>query len=509
MIDLSPPHLAIVERILAEHVPECEVRAFGSRATWNAKDYSDLDLAIIGAEVLPRGTVARLKEAFEESRLPMRVDVVDWHAIADGFRLAIESDCVLVQEGTLPRVKDEWREMSLGEAVELKRGYDLPKRDRSPGPVPLVSSSGITDHHGEAKVKGPGVVTGRYGTLGQVFFVRDDFWPLNTTLYVRDFKGNDPRFISYFLRTLDFSAYSDKAAVPGLNRNHLHQEIVRVPPLEDQRAIARVLGALDDKIELNRRMSETLEEMARALFRSWFVDFDPVRAKAEGRPSGLPPDLDALFPASFEASELGEIPAGWEVKTLGDLVAHLRDSRNPLETPDEVFSHYSIPAYDAGRTPRRERGGTIKSVKTLVRPGVVLVSKLNPDIERVWVPDVAPDEQAISSTEFLVLQPRAPFREGYIYCLARSPSFRSTLQSLVTGTSKSHQRARVGAILGLDILAPPTAVVEAFEAIASAMLSRTLDCRSESLDLAEIRDALLPELVSGEVRVGATLTVEE
>ena len=166
MIDLSPAHLAIVEGILAEHVPECEVRAFGSRATWNAKDYSDLDLAIIGGEPLPRGTLARLKEAFEESPLPMRVDVVDWHAIADGFREAIESDCVLVQEGTLPRVKDEWREMSLGEAVELKRGYDLPKRDRSPGPVPLVSSSGITDHHGEAKVKGPGVVTGRYGTLG-------------------------------------------------------------------------------------------------------------------------------------------------------------------------------------------------------------------------------------------------------------------------------------------------------------------------------------------------------
>ena len=136
----------------------------------------------------------------------------------------------------------EWHETSLGEVIELKRGYDLPKRERIPGSVPLVSSSGITDYHAKAKVKGPGVVTGRYGTLGQVFFVRDDFWPLNTTLYVRDFKGHDPRFISYFLRTLDFSAYSDKAAVPGLNRNHLHQDIVRVPPLGEQRAIARVLG---------------------------------------------------------------------------------------------------------------------------------------------------------------------------------------------------------------------------------------------------------------------------
>ena len=170
--------------------------------------------------------------------------------------------------------------LTLGEVLELKRGYDLPRRQRSPGSVPLVSSSGITDYHVESKVKGPGVITGRYGTLGKVYFVPEDFWPLNTTLYVRDFKGNDPRFIAYCLSELDFSAYSDKAAVPGLNRNHLHEAPVRVPPLTEQRAIAHILGTLDDKIELNRRMNQTLEEMARALFKSWFVDFDPVRAKA-------------------------------------------------------------------------------------------------------------------------------------------------------------------------------------------------------------------------------------
>ena len=144
-----------------------------------------------------------------------------------------------------------WQEASLGEVIELKRGYDLPQRKRIPGSVPLISSSGVTYYHTEAKVRGPGVVTGRYGTLGEVFFVPSDFWPLNTTLYVCDFKGNDPRFISYFLRGLDFSAYSDKAAVPGLNRNHLHQTAVRYPAdITEQRAIAHVLGTLDDKIEM-------------------------------------------------------------------------------------------------------------------------------------------------------------------------------------------------------------------------------------------------------------------
>ena len=185
MIDLSPNHLATVKAILAEHVPECEVRAFGSRATWTARDYSDLDLAIVGEGPSDWRTMSQLREAFEESDLPMRVDVLDWHAISDSFRKVIERDYVVVQKSTASDEGDrtsQWRLVTLGEVIELKRGYDLPQRERAPGSIPLVSSSGVTDYHAEAKVRGPGVVTGRYGTLGQVFFVPDDFWPLNTTL---------------------------------------------------------------------------------------------------------------------------------------------------------------------------------------------------------------------------------------------------------------------------------------------------------------------------------------
>ena len=158
-----------------------------------------------------------------------------------------------------------------------------------------------------------------------MFFVPNDFWPLNTALYIQDFKGNDPRFISYFLRSLDFFRFSDKAAVPGLNRNHLHEETVRIPgAVAEQRAIAHVLGSLDDKIELNRRMNATLEAMARALFRSWFVDFDPVRAKAEGRDTGLPREIADLFPDRLVDSALGEMPERWRLKPL-DSVAHFRN----------------------------------------------------------------------------------------------------------------------------------------------------------------------------------------
>ena len=239
--------------------------------------------------------LAEFNEAVQESTIPFLIEARDWARLPDSFHREIEREYVVLV-GKQEQYATEWRETTLGEVIELKRGYDLPQHKRTPGPVPVVSSSGPTDYHSESKVQGPGVVTGRYGTLGQVFFIPNNFWPLNTALYVRDFKGNDPRFISYFLRGVDFSAYSDKAAVPGLNRNHLHQEVVRIPTdINEQRAIAHILGSLDDKIELNRRMNETLEEMARALFKSWFIDFDPVHAKAAlKRPSPSPSSLPPL-----------------------------------------------------------------------------------------------------------------------------------------------------------------------------------------------------------------------
>jgi type I restriction enzyme, S subunit len=206
-----------------------------------------------------------------------------------------------------------WRGCKLGEVVNLKRGYDLPRNDRVSGPFPIVSSSGIIDHHAEAKVTGPGVITGRYGTLGEVFFVEEDFWPLNTSLYVQDFKGNDPRFISYFLRQLNFGTRNAAGAVPGVNRNHLHTIDVCVPPLPVQLRIAGILSAYDERMENSQRRIRILEAMARALYREWFVHF--------------------RFPGHEKlprvASPFGDIPQGWEVKTLGDLIKYNRRATKP------------------------------------------------------------------------------------------------------------------------------------------------------------------------------------
>ena len=319
-----------------------------------------------------------------------------------------------------------------------------------------------------------------------------------------------------------------------LNTEELKAIDIDLPPLSEQRAIAHILGTLDDKIELNRRMNGTLEEMARALFKSWFVDFDLVRAKAAlkqhalrhqspiaGEPSGnraspagewtveraraylagTDPNIVDPFPDRLVPSEVCDIPEGWEVGLFGDVVAQVRDSENPLMSPDTLFSHYSIPAYDEGQTAKRELGESIKSVKARVLPGVVLLSKLNPEIERVWLPDTGTGERAICSTEFLVLQSKPPFHRAYVYCLARSAVFQQRLRSLVTGTSKSHQRAPAGAVLSLQAILPCAAVVKVFLQQASTLLSGSRRCRRENVALAAQRDALLPKLVSGNIRL--------
>ena len=198
---------------------------------------------------------------------------------------------------------DRWRDTTLGEVVNLKRGYDLPKRLRTNGPFPIVSSSGITGAHSEAKVDPPGVVTGRYGTLGAVWYVDEPYWPLNTTLYVQDFKGNDERFIAYLLESLDLGSLVSSAAVPGINRNHLHPLRVRVPDRSRQASIAAALGACDDLIENNRRRIEMLEEMSRLSYREWFVHF-----RYPGHE-----DVELVD------SDLGAVPKGWNVRSFSDV----------------------------------------------------------------------------------------------------------------------------------------------------------------------------------------------
>lgn len=396
----------------------------------------------------------------------------------------------------------EWTTTTVGKFAPFEYGKGLPEGKRNPlGCVPVFGSNGVVGYHDTALTDGPTVIIGRKGTMGTVHYSPVPCWPIDTTFFLT---GDDialVRFKYYALKCLGLGNTNSDTAVPGLNRGVAHAHELQVPEEPEQRAIAHILGTLDDKIELNRRMNETLEEMAQALFKSWFVDFDPVRAKVEGQNPGLPKHIANLFPDQLVESELSEIPEGWEVKLFGDVVNRLRGNVNPGTYPDTVFSHFSIPAYDERQLPKEELGREIKSTKTRVPPGVVLLSKLNPEIERVWLVDVMEDETAVCSTEFLVLKAMPPIQRSYIYCLACNSLFREQIKSLVTGTSKSHQRVQVNAISKLEIVFPPEPIIQEFESRASELLNHGLACRREIKTLVALRDALLPKLVSGEIRL--------
>jgi len=403
--------------------------------------------------------------------------------------------------------------------VPVIRGYNISDTRALTGGFAYVSQE-TADELRASNVFAGDLVFPHRGAIGQVGIVPKDGVPrymLSTSLMklTCDPSVVDPVFLFYFFRSgqgrHELLRNASTVGTPGIGQPlaSLRSITVPVPPLAEQRAIAHILGTLDDKIELNRRMNETLEAIARALFTSWFVDFDPVRAKSEGRDPGLPSRLADLFPDSFEDSELGEIPKGWRVGRFGDVVEQARDQEDPFSSPDALFHHFSIPAFDDGQSPRVEYGASIKSQKSHVPAGVILLSKLNPDIERVWLVDVRTGERAVCSTEFLVLRGLPPFTRSHVYCLARSPLFRRQIEGLVTGTSKSHQRAQVESILNLPVVVPPSPIAAAFGRSADALLARTLEGRRESRTLATLRDVLLPKLISGELRVADAERVVE
>jgi len=214
-------------------------------------------------------------------------------------------------------VRTHWRVERFGKVATLQRGFDLPHRLRKAGTVPIVTSSGIEDLHCEAKVRAPGVVTGRYGTIGEVFFLRHDFWPLNTTLYVRDFHGNDPLFVSYLLRTIDFHTHSGKSGVPGVNRNDLHEIEVTLPPTNaEQEAIAEALSDADALIE----SLEQLLAKKRQLKQGAMQELLTGKMRLPGFGKGG---------QQYRATKFGKMPVDWMPTSLERVSAFITKGSTP------------------------------------------------------------------------------------------------------------------------------------------------------------------------------------
>jgi type I restriction enzyme S subunit len=429
-------------------------------------------------------------------------------------------------------MENNWIECELGDVIELKRGYDLPRTNRLVGRVPVVSSSGESGFHNVSKVSAPGVVTGRYGTIGEVFFLEADFWPLNTTLYVRDFKGNDPLFIYYLLKTISYSDYTDKAAVPGINRNHIHKAKVKIPANVDyQHKIANYLRCLDKKIALSQQINQTLDQMAQTLYKSWFVNFDPVvdnaldagffdqhlelpdellRRAASRRMvqesndfKPLPDDILQLFPDSFEeCSEPslglgGWVPEGWIQGCISDVARYRTERVNTAElTLDNYISTENMLVERKGVQAAISLP-TVNSVPAYTS-GTVLVSNIRPYFKKIWL---AQGDGGYSN-DVLGFEAKVSGTECYLFNLM----YQDTFFDFMMATSKGSKMPRGDkkAILGWGLVVPPLSLRLFFSEKLNDFYTSISSRHHENITLSRLRDTLLPKLISGELELSSS-----
>ena len=546
-IDIRADHLRIVHDVLARHLPDgVRVWVFGSRVTWATKDSSDLDLALEGDGEIPPRSLSALEAAFEDSDLPFAVDVVDAKRIGERFREIVAEQRVALPErdgsratdgssgdpfGALPR---GWERSTLGAACERGGGNiqtgpfgsQLHASDYRPVGTPSIMPQNLGDNcvipDGIARigdsdanrlrrylVREGDIVYSRRGDVEKRALIRprEDGWLCGTgCLRVRLGKnGADPRYASYYLGHPAVREWivrhAHGATMPNLNTAILSACPFVAPPIPEQRAIAHILGTLDDKIELNRWMNATLEAMGRALFRSWFVDFDPVHAKMEGRDTGLPKDIADLFPDRLVNSEVGEIPEGWPLAPLPELM-DVNPSR-PLRKGDVApyLDMANMPTL--GHAPdsvvRRPFGSGMRFAN-----GDTLVARITPCLENgktAYVDFLRDDEIGWGSTEYIVMKPRRPLPSEFAYLLARTARFREFAIQNMSGTS-GRQRVSASALWGFSIPSPPEAIGVEFGRAAQLLLGRARTAVDERYVLAKCRDALLPKLISGEMRVG-------
>ena len=377
----------------------------------------------------------------------------------------------------------KWPECVLGDVITLKRGYDLPRRERVLGSYPIVSSSGVSGFHNEAKVKAPGVVTGRYGTIGEVFYIKQDFWPLNTSLYVQDFKGNDKRFISYFLKTLHLESQNVAGAVPGVNRNHLHKLKLRCPPLPIQKKIAAILSAYDDLIENNNRRIALLEQMAEEIYREWFVRM--------------------RFPGYEQATFHQGVPEGWEMVKVskafdftGGGTPSKKEARYWEEgdinwfTPTDITSSDGIMISNSGVKCTNE-GLNNSSAKMFPSYSVMMTSRAT--IGAIGINT----NPACTNQGFITCIPNKTYPLSYLYHWLKinKPYFE------ILATGATFAELTKGTFKKISILTPPKGITNQFVRLISPFF-KSIEARlSKTNTLKQTRDRLLSRLISGQLSV--------
>ena len=530
----------MVEDILHERLPEgVKVWVFGSRAEWTTKESSDLDIALEGDGPLDSRMVMALDLAFEESLLPFRVDLVDLARVEDRFREIVLRGRVVLMEGRTDSLTHfGWCSQRLGD-ISLKIGSGATPRGgkavyRDAGPCSLIRSQNVlnnrfswdglafidqaqADELSNVEVLPEDVLLNITGdSVARVCQVDPDALPARVNQHVAILRPDpeqlDPRFLRYFLVSPAMQSKLLSWAGSGGTRKALTKGMIEsfeVPAPQDireQRAIARLLGSLDDKVELNRRMNETLEAMARAIFKSWFVDFDPVRAKMEGRDTGLPPDIADLFPDRLVDSELGQIPEGWDTTTLGDLCEPPQYGFTASASNDPIGPRF-LRITDINKrswiTWEDVPYCAISSsdlAKYRLHRGDILIARMADPGHGVLVED---DELAVFASYLIRFRPFAPAFARFLQYWLRSRGYWDLVSGRFSGTTRMNINARQ--LRSLPLVVPSGDAVETFASQINTLRAFVVSRAKETSCLTQVRDTMLPKLVRGEIRLPAAV----
>ena len=367
-----------------------------------------------------------------------------------------------------------WRETTLGEITDLKRGFDLPKSQRLQGDVPVYSSSGITGSNSTAAVEGPCVITGRYGTIGEVFFSGGPCWPLNTALYSTEFNGNNPRFVYYLLQTIPWQGYTTASAVPGVNRNHVNLCPVKIPDRATQDAIVEVLDSIVDKIALNNRLNDYLLDLLKSSAKNLYL--------------------------KHEKNIQEKLPSGWRWVSIGeiaDMVCRGIAPKYSLESDEIILGQTCIRnnlvLTENGRShaPKKLTDKWLRKYDLLINStGVGSLGRT----AQVWF---EPSKLVVDSHVTIV---RATDKKNALYLGSWAFEHERYIESLHTGSTGQTElpRDRVKAI---RVVLPDAGTLDEFNAIAEPSVKMIVANQEENKRLIEIRDTLLPKLMSGAIDV--------
>lgn len=373
-------------------------------------------------------------------------------------------------------MREGWKKVRLNDFVWFQRGYDLPKSKFKKGNIPVYGSTSVLGYHNVSKVKAPGIITGRSGSLGVMQYSGKDFWPHNTTLWVKDFKGNNERFAYYLLQSLDFASFNSGGAVPTLNRNVLNSFIVDVPPLKTQRQIASILSAYDDLIENNLKRIKLLEEQAQQTYEEWFVRFK--------------------FPGheTAEFDEESGLPVGWEIASLNDVSRiNSKSLKKDFEGKIKYIDIASVSTGEINSTTSYNISDAPGRAKRIVKHGDIIWSCVRPNRKSysvIW----NPEQNLIASTGFCVITPKT-LPTSYLLKYLTTDSYVAYLSNLAGGAA--YPAVKAVDFKNSDVIIPEKSLIEKYDSIFKNSLELSSNLQAQNQLLKEARDILLPRLMMG------------